>query len=76
MIGGPARHMLETRKELDDIKTRFFELDELTVGFTPPKKTKKIDIFYIVGTKFKENDRTKSGKLQQRMRLSSYRKRA
>lgn len=30
--------MLETREVLDDIKTRFFELDELTVGFTPKKK--------------------------------------
>ena len=37
VIGGPARHMLETREVLDDIKTRFFELDELTFGFTPQK---------------------------------------
>ncbi len=27
--------MLETREVLNDIKTRFFELDELTFGFTP-----------------------------------------
>lgn len=33
--------MLETREVLDDIKIRFFELDELIVGFTP---NKKIDI--------------------------------
>ena len=37
VIGGPARHTLETREVLDDIKTRFFELDELTVGFTEQK---------------------------------------
>ena len=37
-IGGPAKHMLETREVLDDIKTRFFELDELTLGFTPEQK--------------------------------------
>ena len=40
MIGGPTRHMLETREVLDDIKTRFFELDELTFGFTPEQKDK------------------------------------
>ena len=38
MIGGPARYMLETREVLDDIKTRFVELDELTFGFTPALK--------------------------------------
>ena len=38
VIGGPARHMLETREVLDDIKTRFFELDEMTAGFTPEQK--------------------------------------
>ena len=38
IIGGPARHILETREVLDDIKTRFFELDELTVSFTPEEK--------------------------------------
>ena len=37
-ISGPAKHMLETRKVLDDIKTQFFELDELTLGFTPEQK--------------------------------------
>ena len=40
MIGGPTRHMLETREVLDDIKTRSFELDELTFGFTPEQKDK------------------------------------
>ena len=40
MIGGPTRYMLETREVLDDIKTRFFELDELTFGFTPEQKDK------------------------------------
>ena len=30
--------MLETREVLDDIKTRFFELDELTTGFTPEQR--------------------------------------
>lgn len=30
--------MLETREVLDDIKARFFELDELTLGFTPEQK--------------------------------------
>lgn len=38
VIGGPAKHMLETREVLDDIKTRFFELDELTLDFTPEQK--------------------------------------
>ena len=33
-------HMLETREALDDIMTRFFELDELTFGFTPAQKDK------------------------------------
>ena len=40
VIGGPAKHMLETRKVLDDIETRFFELDELTFGFTSAQKDK------------------------------------
>ena len=40
VIGGPARHMLETREVFDDIKTRFFELDEITFGFTPAQKDK------------------------------------
>ena len=44
VIVGPAKHMLETREMLDDIKTRFFQLDELTLGFT-------------LGTKFERNDR-------------------
>lgn len=38
VIGGPARHMLETSEVLDDIKTRFVELDEMTAGFTPKQK--------------------------------------
>ena len=38
IIGGPAKHMLETREVLDDIKTWFFELDELTLDFTPEQK--------------------------------------
>ena len=37
-IGGPAKHMLETCEVLDDIKTRFFELNELTFGFIPKQK--------------------------------------
>ena len=37
-IGEPAKHMLETHEVLDDIKTRFFELDELILGFTPEQK--------------------------------------
>ena len=37
-IGGPAKHMLETREVLDEIKTRLIELDELTLGFTPEQK--------------------------------------
>lgn len=40
VIGGPTRYILETREVLDDIKTRFFELDELTFGFTPEQKDK------------------------------------
>ena len=40
VIRGPARHMLETSEVLDDIKNRFFELDELTFGFTPAQKDK------------------------------------
>ena len=32
--------MLETGEVLDGIKTRFFELDELTFGFTPAQKDK------------------------------------
>ena len=40
MIERPARHMLETGEVLDGIKTRFFELDELTFGFTPAQKDK------------------------------------
>lgn len=42
IIGGPARHMLETCEVLDDIKTRFFELDELTAGFTPEQKDRYV----------------------------------
>ena len=38
VIGGPARRMLEAREVLDDIETRVFKLDELTVGFTPDQK--------------------------------------
>lgn len=38
VIGGPVKHMLETLEVLDDIKTRFFELDELTAGFIPEQK--------------------------------------
>ena len=38
VIGRPARHMLETREVLDDIKTRFFDLDEMTADFTPEQK--------------------------------------
>lgn len=37
-MAGLRGHMLETLEVLDDIKTRFFELDELTVGFTPEQK--------------------------------------
>ena len=39
---------------LDDIKTRFFELDELTLDFTPEQKDRYL---YVVGTKFEKNDR-------------------
>lgn len=42
VIGGPARHILETREVLDDIITRSFELDELTVGFTPEQKDRSL----------------------------------
>ena len=38
VIGGPAKHMLKIREVLDDIKTRVFELDKLTLGFTPEQK--------------------------------------
>lgn len=54
MIGGPTRYILETQEVLDDIKTRFFELNELTLGFTPEQKDKYLS--YIMGTKLKKDD--------------------
>lgn len=53
VIGGPTRHMLEMREVLDDIKTRFFELDELTFGFTPEQKDKYLMLW---GTKLEKDD--------------------
>ncbi len=38
--------MLETREVLDDIKTRFFELDELTFGFTSEQKDRYL-MFWV-----------------------------
>lgn len=32
-IGGPEKNMVQTLEMLDDIKTRFFELDKLTFSF-------------------------------------------
>ena len=47
VIGGPARHILETREVLDDIETRFFELDEMTAGFTPEQKDRYLIFFFF-----------------------------
>lgn len=38
VIDRTAKHMLETSEVLDDTKTWFFELDELSLGFTPEHK--------------------------------------
>lgn len=38
VIGRLAKYMLETREVLDDIKTRFFDLLELTLDFIPEQK--------------------------------------
>ena len=32
-IGGPSKHMLEVREVLDDIKNRFYDLEEATASF-------------------------------------------
>ena len=48
VIGGPAKHMLETREMLDDIITRFFELDELTLDFTPEQKDRYLYVGYKI----------------------------
>ena len=32
-LGGPSRHMLEVREVLDNIKNRFYDLEEATVLF-------------------------------------------
>ena len=48
-----AKYVLETREVLDDIKIRFSELVELTLSFTPEQKD--INLFYVVGMKFKKN---------------------
>ena len=42
--------MLETREVLDDIKIRFFELDELTLGFTPEQKDQHL-ILWVQNSK-------------------------
>lgn len=38
MIGELTRYMVETCEVLDNIKTCFFELDKLTLGFTIEQK--------------------------------------
>ena len=48
VVAGPARQMLETREVLDDIKTRFFELDELTFGFHPCTQKEKYLMFFLI----------------------------
>ena len=53
--------MLETREVLDDIKTRFFELDELTLGFTPEQKDKYL-MLWVQNLKNYGADPENSGK--------------
>ena len=57
VIGGPARHMLENREVLDDIKTRFFELNKLTFGFTLAQKDKYLMLWV-------QNPKKMTGKIQ------------
>lgn len=40
MIERPIRHIIEMQKVLNNIKTYFFKLDELTFGFTSEQKDK------------------------------------
>ncbi len=44
------RHMLETCEVLNDISTWFFELDEMTAGFTPKQKDQYL-IFWVQNLK-------------------------
>lgn len=72
--------MLETREVPGDIKTRFFELVELTLGFTPEQKDRYLS--YVVGTKSKKFDRADQKtaakdaltRLHTRRRLGIYRR--
>lgn len=38
IIGGLAKNILKIYKILNNIKTRFFELNKLATGFTPKQK--------------------------------------
>ena len=42
-IGGPSKHMLEVREVLDHIKTRFYDLEELTADWEPENRKEAAD---------------------------------
>ena len=43
VIGGPSKHMLVVREVLDHIKTRFYDLEELTAEWEPERRKEAAD---------------------------------
>ena len=44
-IGGPSRQQLEVREVLEQVKTRYFELQNLTAGFEEDQKQRVLSLW-------------------------------
>ena len=44
-IDGPSRHALEMREVLDHVKTRFYEIEEITTGWEPERRDKIVKLW-------------------------------